>query len=162
MGDSPKQLPRFSTVLIFSQPNLQRRAARAPAAEDGAGHAGRNPSERCAVEKEVFCLSCEWAARPSSPPFTGETLETNPFNFLQSPHGRRSANPPHRTQRRRRRENFSVLSSGERIAVAFLLDRFDLLQKAWGTMLESLDRLGPLWTQAAFHVQRYRGEDDNT
>jgi len=59
-------------------------------------------------------------------------------------------------------QNFGVLSSGERIAVALVLDRYDLLQEAWGTMLASLDRLGPLWTQAAFHVQRYGWQDDNT
>lgn len=49
---------------------------------------------------------------------------------------------------------FSVLSSGERIAVAVVLDRYDLLQRAWGTIAESINRLGPEWTLAALRVQR--------
>lgn len=49
---------------------------------------------------------------------------------------------------------FSVLSSGERIAVALVLDRYDLLQRAWGTIAESVHRLGPEWTEAALRVQR--------
>jgi hypothetical protein len=49
--------------------------------------------------------------------------------------------------------SFGVLSTGERIAVAFVLDRPDLL-KFWGTMLDALDRLGPEWTRAALRVQR--------
>lgn len=50
--------------------------------------------------------------------------------------------------------DFALLSTGERIAVALVLDRHDLLQLACGHMLESVDRLGPLWTQAALRVQR--------
>jgi hypothetical protein len=50
--------------------------------------------------------------------------------------------------------DFGLLSTGERIAVALVLDRYDLLQLAWGRALESVDRLGPLWTQAALRVQR--------
>jgi hypothetical protein len=50
--------------------------------------------------------------------------------------------------------DFGPLSTGERIAVALVLDRHDLLQLAWGGMLESVDRLGPLRTQAALRVQR--------
>jgi hypothetical protein len=49
---------------------------------------------------------------------------------------------------------FGVLSTGERIAVALVLDRLDLL-RFWGTMLDAVDRLGPEWTQAALRVQRY-------
>ena len=49
---------------------------------------------------------------------------------------------------------FGVLSSGERIAVALVLDRYDLLQRAWGTIAESVHRLGPEWTEAAVRVQR--------
>lgn len=49
---------------------------------------------------------------------------------------------------------FGVLSSGERIAVALVLDRHDLLQRAWGTIAESVHRLGPEWTEAALRVQR--------
>jgi hypothetical protein len=48
---------------------------------------------------------------------------------------------------------WGVLSTGERIAVALVLDRPDLV-KWWGTMLEAVDRLGPAWTQAALRVQR--------
>ena len=49
---------------------------------------------------------------------------------------------------------FGVLSTGERIAVALVLDRYDLLQRAWGTIAESIRRLGPDWTEAALRVQR--------
>ncbi|HUN74644.1 MAG TPA: hypothetical protein VMU40_09025 [Steroidobacteraceae bacterium] len=51
-------------------------------------------------------------------------------------------------------KRFGVLSTGERIAVAVVLDRYDLLQRAWGTIAEAVDRLGPLWTEAALRVQR--------
>ena len=49
---------------------------------------------------------------------------------------------------------FGVLSSGERIAVALVLDRYDLLEQTWGTMLEAVHRLGQKWTEAALRVQR--------
>jgi hypothetical protein len=45
-----------------------------------------------------------------------------------------------------------VMSTGERIAVALILDRRDLLD--WGTMLESVERLGPDWLRASLRVQR--------
>jgi len=45
------------------------------------------------------------------------------------------------------------LSTGERIAVAFVLNRSDMLEKYWGSMLESVDRLGVEWTRAALQVQ---------
>jgi ribonucleotide reductase beta subunit family protein with ferritin-like domain len=51
-------------------------------------------------------------------------------------------------------DSFGVLSTGERIAVALVLDRYDLLDYAWGTMLEAVNRLGLEWTQAAQRVQR--------
>ena len=54
---------------------------------------------------------------------------------------------------------FGVLSCGERIAVALVLDRYDLLRYAWGSMAESVHRLGPQWTEAALRVQR-NGWDD--
>jgi hypothetical protein len=54
--------------------------------------------------------------------------------------------------------SFGVLSTGERIAVALVLDRYDLLQRAWGRVLESVHRLGPLWTEAALRVQRHGWE----
>lgn len=54
---------------------------------------------------------------------------------------------------------FGVLSTGERIAVALVLDRYDLLERAWGSMLKSIHRLGPQWTQAALRVQRSGWED---
>ena len=49
---------------------------------------------------------------------------------------------------------FGVLSSGERIAVALVLDRYDPIQRAWGTIAEAVHRLGPAWTEAALRVQR--------
>jgi hypothetical protein len=57
---------------------------------------------------------------------------------------------------------FGTLSTGERIAVALVLERYDLLQRAWGRMLESVHRLGPLWTEAALRVQRQGWEEDPT
>lgn len=51
---------------------------------------------------------------------------------------------------------FGVLSTGEKIAVAMVLNRKDLLDRVWGTMLESVHRLGPEWTAAALRVQRNR------
>ncbi|MGH8296737.1 MAG: hypothetical protein ACRETZ_14760 [Steroidobacteraceae bacterium] len=56
---------------------------------------------------------------------------------------------------------FCVLSTGERIAVAIVLDRYDLLQRAWGTIAEAIDRLGPLWTAAALRVQRNGWQEDS-
>jgi hypothetical protein len=53
--------------------------------------------------------------------------------------------------------SFGVLSTGEKIAVAFVLDRFDLMHW-WGTMLDGVDRLGPEWLRAAVYVQRYGWE----
>jgi hypothetical protein len=52
-------------------------------------------------------------------------------------------------------QSFGTLSTGERIAVALVLDRYDLLQDAWGSMLEAVHRLGPDWTQAALRIQRH-------
>jgi hypothetical protein len=46
-----------------------------------------------------------------------------------------------------------LLSTGEQIAVAFVLDRFDLISD-WGTMLDGIDRLGPEWLRAALYLQR--------
>lgn len=51
--------------------------------------------------------------------------------------------------------SFGVLSTGEKIAVALVLDRPDLW-KFWGTTLEALDRLGDTWLRAAYQVQRER------
>ena len=57
---------------------------------------------------------------------------------------------------------FSVLSTGEKIAVAFVLDRYDLLQRVWGTMAEAVHRLGPAWTEAALRVQHHGWHEDST
>ncbi len=57
---------------------------------------------------------------------------------------------------------FGVLSTGEKIAVAFVLDRYDLLQRAWGAIPESAHRLGPKWTEAALCVQRNGWQEDST
>lgn len=51
---------------------------------------------------------------------------------------------------------YGPLSTGERIAVAMILDRADLLKKDSWTMLKAVDRLGPEWTAAALEVQRER------
>jgi hypothetical protein len=55
--------------------------------------------------------------------------------------------------------SFGVLSTGERIAVALVLDRYDLLHKTWGSMLEAVHRLGPEWTVAALRIQRHGWQD---
>lgn len=48
-----------------------------------------------------------------------------------------------------------VLSTGEQIAVALVLDRKDwLAETGYRRMLEAVDRLGPEWTAAALRVQR--------
>lgn len=47
-----------------------------------------------------------------------------------------------------------VFSTGEQIAVAFVLDRKELLAHGGYTMLEAVERLGPEWTRAALAVQR--------
>jgi hypothetical protein len=50
--------------------------------------------------------------------------------------------------------NFNRMSTGERIAVALVLDRPDLMEQAWGTVAESIYRLGHEWAEAALNVQR--------
>jgi len=57
--------------------------------------------------------------------------------------------------------SFGILSTGERIAVAMVLNRKDLLDRAWGTILECVHRLGPEWTDAALRVQRDWVFDEN-
>lgn len=47
-----------------------------------------------------------------------------------------------------------VWSTGERIAVALVLDQKDLLD--YGTILESVERLGDDWFRAALMAQRMR------
>lgn len=51
---------------------------------------------------------------------------------------------------------FGVLSTGEKLAVALVLDRHDLIAQINGgyEMLEAMDRLGPTWLRAALIVQR--------
>ena len=55
--------------------------------------------------------------------------------------------------------SFGVFSTGEKIAVALMLNRVELLSW-WGTILECVHRLGPEWTHAALRVQR-DGWDDS-
>lgn len=58
----------------------------------------------------------------------------------------------------RREENFGVLSTGEKIAVALVLDREHLLRSCgYRTMLGAIDRLGETWLEAAHRVQREEG-----
>lgn len=52
------------------------------------------------------------------------------------------------------KSNFNLMSTGERIAVALVLDRPDLMEQAWGTVAESVYRLGHEWTEASLNVQR--------
>ena len=47
-----------------------------------------------------------------------------------------------------------VLSTGERIAVALVLDRPDLFPHGGYKILEAVDRLGDEWLQAAIIVQK--------
>lgn len=49
--------------------------------------------------------------------------------------------------------SIGVLSTGETIVVALVLDRKDLLPDGL-TVLQAIDRLGPDWTHAALAVQR--------
>jgi hypothetical protein len=53
---------------------------------------------------------------------------------------------------------FASLSTGERLAVALVLDRYELV-KAYGTMLDAVDRLGQEWLAAARYVQKH-GDDE--
>lgn len=46
-----------------------------------------------------------------------------------------------------------VLSTGERVLIALILDRADLLPRDY-TMLDAFDRLGPELAEAAVRVQR--------
>jgi hypothetical protein len=46
-----------------------------------------------------------------------------------------------------------VLSTGERLAIALILDRPDLFPRGY-TMLDAFNRLEAEWTEAALRVQR--------
>lgn len=53
--------------------------------------------------------------------------------------------------------SFWVRSTGERIAVALVLDRVDwLLEDGWSSVLLAIDRLGDDWLAAAIRVRRKR------
>lgn len=49
--------------------------------------------------------------------------------------------------------SFGVLSTGEKCAVALVLDDPELM-KRWGTALDCVDRLEGEWLKAAIYVQR--------
>lgn len=49
---------------------------------------------------------------------------------------------------------FGVLSTGEQLAVALVLNRFDWLPHEWNSMLEAVNRIGPTWGKAALDIQR--------
>jgi hypothetical protein len=49
-----------------------------------------------------------------------------------------------------------VLSTGDHLAVALVLNRKDWLDAGGYSMLEAVARLGPEWTSAALAVQRGR------
>lgn len=48
---------------------------------------------------------------------------------------------------------FGTLSTGEKCAVALILNDMSLMQW-WGTALDCADRLGEEWLKAAVYVQR--------
>lgn len=50
--------------------------------------------------------------------------------------------------------SFGVLSTGERLAVALVLNRFDLLAEQKYTMLEAVERLGDEWLRSAILVAK--------
>jgi hypothetical protein len=52
-------------------------------------------------------------------------------------------------------KRIGVFSTGEQIAIALVLDRPDLFPNGH-TILEAIERLGYVWTQAALRVQRNR------
>ncbi len=57
-------------------------------------------------------------------------------------------------------DRFDTLSTGERVAVAMVLDRGDLLKLRGWTILDAANRLGPLWLKAAISVQRELCDDE--
>jgi hypothetical protein len=56
------------------------------------------------------------------------------------------------------REFFGVLSTGEKCAVALVLDDPELMHR-WGSALDCADRLEGDWIKAAIYVQRNGWED---
>ena len=56
----------------------------------------------------------------------------------------------------RNETTIGVCSTGERIAVALVLERPDLMPRGGYTALEAVERLGTVWTKAALVVQRPR------
>ena len=56
----------------------------------------------------------------------------------------------------RNRESVGVLSTGEAIAVAMVLNDEELLPDGYGTWVEAAGRLGEEWLRAAITVQRSR------
>ena len=52
--------------------------------------------------------------------------------------------------------HMGVLSTGEQIAIALVLDRTELFPHGGYTILEAVERLGAEWTKAALQVQRRR------
>lgn len=53
-----------------------------------------------------------------------------------------------------------VFSMGERIAVALVLNRPDLLPKAFDELIPAIDRLGADWLAAAIRVHRAGWRND--
>ena len=50
-------------------------------------------------------------------------------------------------------KSFGMLSTGEKCAVALVLNRLDLGKKAYGSLLSCAYRLGPEWLAASLYVQ---------
>ena len=52
------------------------------------------------------------------------------------------------------RGRFGVLSTGEKVAAALVLNRADLLEEAGYTMAEAIDRVGESWLPYLRRVER--------
>jgi len=52
--------------------------------------------------------------------------------------------------------HIGVLSTGEAIAVALVLNRPDLLPSSYSRVLDAVDRLGEDWLEAAIEVHKAR------
>ena len=60
------------------------------------------------------------------------------------------------------RDSWSVQSTGERVAVALVLNRADWLAEMHYTLAEAIDRAGPEWVALLLEVQRALDEENTT
>jgi hypothetical protein len=54
----------------------------------------------------------------------------------------------------KRADSYGVLSTGERLAAAVVLNRFDWLQEMNYTIPEAIDRIGPEWAARLREAER--------